>query len=121
MAMNWEKIKARYDAVSFPAQIDSLGMNLIRLQTLAEDGQEELVAQHLIRESQFFIEWTVPGLNLETDMALVQELLSLQRLLSRWKLNWSDLWSSSAERQMIAQTAQHWCEYLQGYSSAIAC
>ena len=120
MAMNWEKLKARYEAVSPTAQIDSLGMNLIRLQTLAENGTEELVAQHLVRESQFFIEWTVPGLNLETDMALVQELLSLQRLLSRWKSNWPELWSSPAERQQIAETAQHWYEHLQGQSGAIA-
>ena len=91
MAMNWEKLKARYEAVSPTVQIDSLGMNLIRLQTLAESGAEESVAQHLVRESQFFIEWTVPRLNLETDRVLVQALLSLQRLLSRWKLNWTDL------------------------------
>lgn len=120
MAMNWEKLKARYEAVSPLAQIDSLGMNLIRLQTLAESGQEESVAQHLVRESQFFIEWTVPGLNFESQMGLVQELLSLQRLLSRWKLNWSELWSNPIERQKIAETAQHWYEHLQGQSSAIA-
>ena len=120
MAMNWEKLKARYEAVSPVVQLDSLGMNLVRLQTLAESGVEESMAQHLVRESQHFIEWTVPRLSLETDMTLVQELLSLQRLLSRWKLNWSTLWNNAAERQQIAQTAQQWCEHLQGYSSAIA-
>lgn len=120
MAMNWEKLKARYEAVSPVAQIDSIGMNLVRLQTLAESGIEESVAQHLVRESQFFIEWSVPGLSLETNMALVQELLSLQRLLSRWKLNWSSLWANPVERQKMADTAQHWYEHLQGYSSAIA-
>lgn len=120
MAMNWEKLKARYEAASPIAQIDSLGMNLVRLQTLAENGTEESVAQHLVRESQFFIEWTVPGLSLETNMALVQELLSLQRLLSRWKLNWSGLWANPSERQKMADTAQHWYEHLQGYSGAIA-
>jgi len=118
--MNWDRLKARYEAVATNVQIDSLGMNLVRLQTLAENGSEELVAQHLVRESQFFIEWIVPGLNLETNMSLVQELLSLQRLLSRWKLNWSQLWSSPMERQNMADVAQHWYEYLQGYSSAVA-
>ena len=111
MAMNWEKLKARYEAVSPVVQLDSLGMNLVRLQTLAESGVEESMAQHLVRESQHFIEWTVPRLSLETDMTLVQELLSLQRLLSRWKLNWSTLWNNAAERQQIAQTAQQWCEH----------
>lgn len=113
MAMNWEKLKVRYEAVSPTAQLDSLGMNLVRLQTLAESGLEEPVAQHLIKESQFFIEWTVPKLNLDAHMALVQELLTLQRLLSRWKLQWAELWPNPTERQQIADTAQHWHEHLQ--------
>lgn len=120
MAINWERLKARYEAASPVAQMDSIGMNLLRLQTLAESGVEESVTQHLVRESQFFIEWSVPGLSLDTDMALVQELLSLQRLLSRWKLDWSALWSNPAERQKMADTAQHWYEHLQGYVSAVA-
>ena len=120
MAMNWGKLKARYEATSPIMQIDSMGMNLVRLQTLAESGLEEAVAQHLVRESQYFIEWTVPSLSLETNIALVQELLSLQRLLSRWKLSWSDLWASPVERQKMAATAQHWYEHLQGYASVIA-
>ena len=118
--MNWEKLKARYEAVSPAVQMDSLGLNLIRLQTLAESGTEESVAQHLVRESQFFIEWTVPGLNLETDMTLATELLSLQRLLSRWKLNWPELWSSPSARQQMAAAVQQWSEQLQGQSGAIA-
>ena len=118
--MNWEKLKARYETASPVVQMDSLGMNLVRLQTLAESGIEESVAQHLVRESQFFIEWSVPKLSLETNMALVQELLSLQRQLSRWKLNWSSLWGNPVERQQMAETAQHWYEHLQGYSSAMA-
>ena len=77
MAMDWEKLKARYEAASPSAQLDSIGMNLIRIQTLAESGTEEPVAHHLIRESQFFIEWTVPRLNLEAEMPLATDLLSL--------------------------------------------
>jgi hypothetical protein len=120
MAMNWEKLKARYEAVSPSVQVESIGMNLVRLQTLAESGMEESMAQHLVRESQFFIEWTVPGISLETNMALVQALISLQRLLIRWKLNWTDLWDTPSERQKMADAAQQWYEHLKGYSSAIA-
>lgn len=120
MAMNWEKLKARYEAASPTTQLDSIGMNLIRIQTLAESGTEEPVAHHLIRESQFFIEWTVPQLNLETEMTLATDLLSLQRLLSRWKLNWPALWSNPSERQQMAAAVQQWYEHLQGQSGAIA-
>ncbi len=123
--MNWEILKTRYLQVSPTVQMDSLSLNLIRLQALAESGAEGSVAQHLVRESQFFIEWTViewtvPILNLETDMTLAMELLSLQRLLSRWKLSWPELWSSPLERQQMAESTRYWCEQLQGQLGAMA-
>ena len=120
MAMNWDILKARYLQTSRLSQLDSLSLNLIRLQALAMGGSDESMAHHLVRESQFFIEWSVSGINLETDMTLATELLSLQRELSRWKLSWPELWRSELERQQLADTAQHWCEHLQGQLNAIA-
>jgi len=120
MAMNWEILKTRYLQTSRASQMDSLSLNLTRLQTLAANGIESSVAHHLVRESQFFIEWTVSGINLETEMPLATELLSLQRQLSQWKLSWPALWESEGERQKIAISAQTWCEHLQGQSTAIA-
>ncbi len=120
MAMNWDILKNQYLQASRSSQIDSLSLNLSWIQTLAASGVEESVAHHLVRESQFFIEWSVPTINLETDMTFVTELSTLQRQLSRWKLGWSDLWSSELERRQVADTAQRWCEQLQGYLNAIA-
>ena len=112
MAMNWEILKTRYLQTSRASQMDSLSLNLTRLQSLAASGVEGSVAHHLVRESQFFIEWTVSGINLETDMALATELLSLQRQLSRWKLSWPELWANEPERQKISSVAQTWYEQL---------
>lgn len=120
MAMNWDILKARYLQASRASQIDSLSMNLTRLQALADSGTEASVAHHLVRESQFFIEWTVPGINLEDEMTLATELLDLQRLLSHWKLDWPDLWGSALERQKMAEAAQRWYEHLQGQSEVRA-
>ena len=120
MAMNWEILKTRYLQSSRAAQIDSLSLNLTRLQSLAASGVEGTVAHHLVRESQFFIEWIVSGINLETDMALATELLSLQRQLSRWKLSWPDLWASEPERQKISSTAQTWCKQLESQLNVVA-
>ncbi|MGI8936251.1 MAG: hypothetical protein ACR2FS_19495 [Phormidesmis sp.] len=120
MAMNWEILKTRYLQTSPASQMDSLSLNLIRLQTLADSGTEDAVAHHLVRESQFFIEWTVAGLNLETELPFATELLSLQRQLSRWKLRWPELWNSEDERQQMAETAQHWCKQLEGQTNVIA-
>ena len=67
------------------------------------------MAQHLVGESQFFIEWAVLGINLETDIAFASDLVDLQRLLSRWKLGWAELWANEVKRQEMATLAQQWC------------
>jgi hypothetical protein len=112
MAINWDILKSHYLQGNQSAQLESLALNLIRIQTLAHNGTDEQIAQHLIRESQFFIEWIVLNLNLDTDLSLATELVDLQRLLSRWKLSWPEIWADESERQAIAALAQQWCHHL---------
>ncbi|NEP11240.1 MAG: hypothetical protein F6K14_13715 [Symploca sp. SIO2C1] len=114
MAMNWDVLKSHYLQANPVTQLDSLALNLMRIQLLAQSGTDKSVAQHLVRESQFFIEWMVPNLDLETDITFATELVDLQRLLSRWKLSWSDLWTNEKERQEVAMLAQQWCDFING-------
>ena len=92
MAINWDILKAQYLQGSPTAQLGSLALNITHIHLLAQGDSYEPVAKHLIRESQFFIEWIVPDLDMETDMACATDLVDLQRLLSRWKLSGSDIW-----------------------------
>ncbi|MFZ9738792.1 MAG: hypothetical protein ACO3EZ_12360 [Prochlorotrichaceae cyanobacterium] len=116
MAINWETLKEYYLQANRTSQLDSLVLNLRRLQVLAKsehhDRTNESIAEHLVRETQFFIEWLVPVINLETDLNFATELVDLQRLLSQWKLNWSALWKNESDRQEIAFLAQHWSDRL---------
>lgn len=89
-----------------------LVLNLTRIHLFAQNGMNESVAQHLVRETQFFIEWVVPDFDLVTDIAFATELVDLQRLLSRWKLDWSVLWADESQRQESAIQAWQWCDYL---------
>jgi hypothetical protein len=120
MAINWDILKAQYLQGSRTTQLGSLALNLTRIHLLAQGDSYEPVAQHLIRESQFFIEWIVPNLDMETDMAFATDLVDLQRLLSRWKLSGSDIWISEKKRQEIAHLAQEWCDRIQGYCILLA-
>jgi len=112
MATNWDMLRAQYLQANRATQLDSLALNLMRIQFLARSGTEEIMAQHLVRESQFFIEWAVPTIDLEEDMAFATDLVELQRLLSRWKLSWLELWTNESKRQEIATLAQQWCDRL---------
>jgi hypothetical protein len=120
MAINWDILKAQYLQGSRTTQLGSLALNLTRIHLLAQGDSYEPVAKHLIRESQFFIEWIVPNLDMETDMAFATDLVDLQRLLSRWKLSGSDIWISEKKRQEIAHLAQEWCDRIQGYCILLA-
>lgn len=79
---------------------------------LVRSGTDESVAQHLVRESQFFIKWAVPTIDLEAEMAFATDLIDLQRLLSRRKLSCLDRWMNENERKEVAMLAQERCNRL---------
>ncbi|MFE4105945.1 hypothetical protein [Almyronema epifaneia] len=118
--MNWEILKRRYFEADQSFQLDNLMLNLVRLQLLADDGAQGAVAQYFVTESQFFIEWTVPNFDLEADIAFAAELVDLQRLLSQWKLGWSELWSDERQRFEIAAQARHWCSVISSRKESLS-
>lgn len=113
MAMNWDLLKQLYLKNNQASQLYSLALNLARIQTLAQNGVDRAAAKHLVRESQFFIEWTVPTLDLEVEIEFATELVDLQRLLSRWKLHWEEHWENELKRLAIVKDLQPWCDRLQ--------
>ncbi len=110
MAVNLDNLKAQYLQHDVSMQLGRLVENLTQIQALAQAGTKAQVAQDLIRESQFFIEWIVPNLHLETSLELATELVELQRQLSRWKLHWSTLWASPSDRFQVVAEAQEWSD-----------
>ena len=86
-----------------------------RAKSLLLTGTNEQVAVQLIRESQFFIEWTAPSTSLEVAL----ELVELQRLLSFWHYHWSTLWSNSQQRVQVAILAQNWSERILDHSGLL--
>ncbi|WP_228054215.1 hypothetical protein [Nodosilinea sp. LEGE 07298] len=60
------------------------------------------------------------GIDLETDIAFASDLVDLQRLLSRWKIGWAELWANEAKRQEVAVLAQQWCDRIQDRGELLA-
>lgn len=108
MAVNLDLLKTQYLQNGTSTQLDRLAANLTRIEALAQVDTEAQLAQDLIRESQFCIEWIVSNLHLETRLDLATELVELQRQLSRWKLHWSALWPNPGDRSPIARQAHEW-------------
>lgn len=120
MAMNWDILKARFLQTETVEQLHSLALNLTRLQTLASSNTDAEIANHYLRESQFFIEWVVPTLDLNADLELATQLVDLQRQLSRWKLGLQECWATEQSRQQLSQTAGDWSQRLSPIATPIA-
>jgi hypothetical protein len=112
-------LKSIYLKTDHKAQLNSLVLNLIRIQSLLREHKNEQATYYFIRESQFFIEWTVPTMNLETDIDFAVELVDLQRLLGHWKLDWPDHWDSEKKRLAIIEDLQPWCDRLQQHNELL--
>ena len=78
MAINWDTLKQRYLQSDRTSQLESITLNLARIQALANSEDDSQVARHLVRESQFFIEWTVPTIDLDKDLSIATELNPVQ-------------------------------------------
>ena len=128
MAIDWDILKAHFLQMQLSEQIQSLTLNLARLQTLANSHADtaiasqaiEKIAQHHLRESQHFIEWIVPTLDLVTHPELATQLIDLQRQLSRWKLDLRSHWATEQTRQQLAQAALDWSQRLSPITPLIA-
>jgi uncharacterized protein CbrC (UPF0167 family) len=80
---------------------DDIPTRLLKLaQHLAQIRDEVSAANFseaiaLIRESQFFLEWTVPTIA-QTNIDRAEELVELVRTLANWKYNWVKICSDAA-------------------------
>ncbi len=115
MAVNWNQLKIRYLQDDISIQLGGIASNLTRAKSLLCTGANEQVALQLIRECQFFIEWSAPA----ASLGIATELVELQRQLSYWHYHWSTLWSNPDQRLAIAHQAQSWSYRILSHSGLL--
>lgn len=89
-------------------QLNSLADRLDRIATICNDGDNLSSVAELIRESQYFIEWTAPTLSID-DAA---KLVDLGRILAEWKYRWTEISSNPNSVVKVRNLAQSWHECL---------
>ncbi|BAB78137.1 hypothetical protein ACN23B_27195 (plasmid) [Anabaena sp. FACHB-709] len=62
----------------------------------------------LVKESRYFIEWTVPDMVEAQDVDRACELVDLVRLMTNWLFDWDKIWSDAEQRQSAASQTQNW-------------
>lgn len=106
--VDWEQLKSRYQQTDLPTRLGALASNLSRIHSLSVRGEQSAVIAHLIRESQFLIEWTAPSLEIE----VAAELVELQRLLGNWYYHWDEIWVTPERRDQVVNQAQSWSDFV---------
>ncbi|MUG93265.1 hypothetical protein F7734_12825 [Scytonema sp. UIC 10036] len=89
-----------------PTRLHNLAAHLTKINLLSTETTQPDEAIRLIRESQYFIEWTAREMDIDT----AAELVDLMRVLSGWKLNWESTWSDATARNQVTVQASSWSQ-----------
>ncbi|MBD2435165.1 MULTISPECIES: hypothetical protein [Fischerella] len=100
------KKQERFLQDDIPTRLGHLAANLARIKSFSDEQTHPDFAVNLIRESQYFIEWTAPQMDIDT----AAELVDLGRTLSRWKLNWEKIWSDAAALSQVKGEVASWSQ-----------
>lgn len=103
---NQAAIRDRYLRDPLPIRLGGLAANLARVKSFSNHPKHGSSVESLIGESKYFIEWTAPDAEVETQAALI----TLQVQLALWQLNWPKIWLDPAQRDAVADQAQEWSE-----------
>lgn len=90
-----------------PHRLHQLAENLSQMQKLCDSESPSSRMFDLVKESRYFIEWTVPDL-LQVDIDRAAELVDLGRVFTRWLFNLEKIWDDYQEKMQIAEQAEQW-------------
>lgn len=99
-------IRERYMRDDLPIRLGGLATNLMRIASVADRPENRQVVDRLLEESKFFIEWTVPDAQLDTQAALVE----LQVRLAWWHYVWHRDSAEQRKRALLTREAHAWAE-----------
>ena len=88
-----------------PTRLNHLAAHLSQIQSLAQAFASEDKIVSLMRESLYYIEWTVPHI-IDIDIDQAAELVDLGRILARWLFNWEIIWADTEARMNVALCAK---------------
>jgi hypothetical protein len=94
----------RFIQDDIPTRLAQLANHLAEIKSLAASSTNLDAAPNLMREGQFFLEWTVPDI-VETDVDLAAELVDLGRTLARWQSHWPKICLDAATLAQVSVEA----------------
>lgn len=96
--------KEHFQQHDISTRLTHLAAHLTQIQSLTNNKAQLDEIAGKMRQSLYFIEWTVPSL-VEIDVARAAELVDLGRTIARWQHNWNKVCAETNYRSEIADTA----------------
>ncbi|RAM53102.1 MAG: hypothetical protein C6Y22_03190 [Hapalosiphonaceae cyanobacterium JJU2] len=103
---DWTKKQERFLQDDIPNRLGHLAANLARIKSFSDDVTHRDLVANLVKESRYFIEWTVP----QMDIDQAAELVELGRTLTRWLFNWEKIWSDVTALTQVMGEVGSWSQ-----------
>ncbi len=115
MTTNFEPRREKYLRQAVPRRLGNLASNLNRIATYSNGSFSKEGIFELIRESQYFAEWTIGAAPPEIALNLVE----MQRQLARWKIHWDKTWDDPPQKLQMQNDAKQWSDKLIDWMEAV--
>ncbi|WP_341529961.1 hypothetical protein WKK05_11975 [Nostoc sp. UHCC 0302] len=89
-------------------RLHHLANHLEQIQSLWTEASSQELILDLIKQSRYFLEWTVPDMVKADDIDRACELVDLGRILTRWLFHWDEIWTDAQQKQSAAGQTQVW-------------
>ncbi|BAT56946.1 hypothetical protein NOS3756_59580 (plasmid) [Nostoc sp. NIES-3756] len=89
-------------------RLHRLANHLSQIYSLWAGGSSKDLMLPLVKESRYFIEWTVPDMVEAQDIDRACELVDLVRLMTNWLFDWDNIWSDTEQMRLAASQTQNW-------------
>jgi hypothetical protein len=114
-ARDFPQRREKYMRQPMPRRLGNLASNLNRIATYSDGSFSKESIFELVRESQYFAEWTAEGASLE----LTQSIVDMQRQLAKWKLHWDEVWQDENRKSQMQKQAKAWSDHIIEHSGLL--
>lgn len=89
-------------------RLHHLAAHLEQIQSLWTGVSSQELMLTLVKESRYFLEWTVPDMVKADDIDRACELVDLGRMSTRWLFHWDNIWSDAEQKQSASLETSYW-------------
>jgi hypothetical protein len=112
---NREHMHERYLRDPLNIRLAGLAADLRRIASSARHPAGSASVVEMLKESQYFIEWTAA----EAEPEVAAELVDIQIMLTLWLKAWPEAQHSQAQRTLLSLQAKKWSDQVLGYSGIL--